>query len=176
MIFRRIVYFIIVFSKLTAFHLSLFYERNSKWIPIFGYCDSNSWDVVTSLDNSIQTWEIPESILVHEPALGPPSPSVGILETIYFLNLIIQLTECWLLAPQALRRLRVMGAQTWRVEDSSFPARGFFCLLNSFTSDSLLRLVTAVINLTTFYLIYHCLRSILFSYRWLDFSPLRPYA
>ena len=66
------------------------------------------------------TWNI-----VHGPASGPPLSSVGIWETIFFWNLTICLTECRLLTPQALGRLRVMGAQTWRVEDSSFSSRGF---------------------------------------------------
>ena len=35
MIFGRIAYFIIVFIGLTAFRLSLFYKRNTKWIPLF---------------------------------------------------------------------------------------------------------------------------------------------
>ena len=91
----------------------------------------------------------------------------------FFWNLIICLTECRSLASQVLGRLRVMGTQAWRAEDSSFPARGIFSPLNSFISDNL-RSVTAVINLLNFYHIYHCLRSILFLSHRLDFSPLRP--
>ena len=45
MIFKRIAYFIIVFIKLTALHLSLFYKRNTKWIAVLGYCDPNTYDV-----------------------------------------------------------------------------------------------------------------------------------
>ena len=45
MIFGRIAYLIIVVIKLTTFHLLLFYKRNTKRIPVFGYCDPNVWDV-----------------------------------------------------------------------------------------------------------------------------------
>lgn len=42
MIFGRIAAFINVLIKSTTFHLSLFYQRNTKLIPVFGYCDPDT--------------------------------------------------------------------------------------------------------------------------------------